>query len=100
MLGGGGSSDGPTGVMITADLTPAEAAELDPPPSLVISTEGRKSRIEHWNGSRWRLVHAPFGSNDALVGFSATAWNDAWAVGSYGLGGNNIAKYSHALAAS
>jgi hypothetical protein len=65
----------------------------------VISTEGRKSRIEHWNGSRRRLVHAPFGSNDALVGFSATAWNDAWAVGSYGLGGNNIAKYSHALAA-
>jgi phosphoenolpyruvate-protein phosphotransferase len=30
MLGGGGSSEAPTGVVIAADLTPAEAAELDP----------------------------------------------------------------------
>lgn len=30
MLGGGGSSEGLTGVVIAADLTPAEAAELDP----------------------------------------------------------------------
>lgn len=30
MLGGGDSSDGLTGVVIAADLTPAEAAELDP----------------------------------------------------------------------
>jgi multiphosphoryl transfer protein len=30
MLGGGDSSEGPTGVVIAADLTPAEAAELDP----------------------------------------------------------------------
>jgi multiphosphoryl transfer protein len=30
MLGGGESSVGPTGVVIAADLTPAEAAELDP----------------------------------------------------------------------
>jgi hypothetical protein len=58
-----------------------------------------KSRIEHWNGTRWRLIHGPFGSNDPLVGFSATAWNDAWAVGSYGQGSNRVAKYSHALAA-
>jgi phosphoenolpyruvate-protein phosphotransferase/dihydroxyacetone kinase phosphotransfer subunit len=30
MLGGGENSAGPTGVVIAADLTPAEAAELDP----------------------------------------------------------------------
>ena len=30
MLGGRDSSEGPTGVVIAADLTPAEAAELDP----------------------------------------------------------------------
>jgi multiphosphoryl transfer protein len=30
MLGGGDNSAGPTGVVIAADLTPAEAAELDP----------------------------------------------------------------------
>jgi hypothetical protein len=66
----------------------------------VVSGEDQlRTRIEHWNGTRWRLVHAPFGSNDPLAGFSATAWNDAWAVGSYGLGDNRVAKYSHALAA-
>jgi hypothetical protein len=65
----------------------------------VLSDQGKKSRIEYWNGTRWRLVHQPFGSNDALLGFGATAWNDAWAVGSYGLGDSRVAKYSHALAA-
>lgn len=66
---------------------------------VVSGEDQQRSRIEHWNGTRWRLVHAPFGSNDPLAGFSATAWNDAWAVGSYGLGDSRVAKYSHALAA-
>lgn len=40
-------------------------------------------RAAFWNGERWRFVPAPFGSKDPLAGFDATAWNDAWAVGSY-----------------
>lgn len=65
----------------------------------VIGQASSRSRIEHWNGTRWRLVPAPFGSNDPLTAFSATAWNDAWAVGSYSQPGNEVVKLSHALAA-
>jgi hypothetical protein len=57
------------------------------------------SFIEHWNGTRWRHVRDPFGMSDPIAAFSATAWNDAWAVGSYAQGGNEVAKYSYALAA-
>lgn len=42
-----------------------------------------RSVLEQWNGSGWRAVPAPFGPDDPLLGFSATAGNDAWAVGSY-----------------
>jgi hypothetical protein len=55
--------------------------------------------VEHWNGTRWRKVPAPFGAGDFISGFSASAGNDAWAVGSYAHGGNTAAKYSHSLAA-
>lgn len=55
--------------------------------------------VEHWNGIRWRHVPTPFGQSDPIAGFSATAGNDAWAVGSYAQGGNIAAKYSRALAA-
>ncbi len=55
--------------------------------------------VEHWNGTRWRKVPAPFGSSDFISGFSASAGNDAWAVGSYAHGGSTAAKYSHSLAA-
>jgi hypothetical protein len=55
--------------------------------------------IEHWNGTRWQAVPPPFGSHDPIMGFGATAWNDAWAVGSYAHGGNRVASYSHGLAA-
>jgi hypothetical protein len=55
--------------------------------------------VEHWNGTRWRKVPAPFGSTDFITGFSASAGSDAWAVGSYARGGSTAAKYSHALAA-
>jgi hypothetical protein len=57
------------------------------------------SVIAHWDGAHWRAVPAPFGRSDPLTGFSATAWNDAWAVGSYARGGNTAAKFSHSLAA-
>jgi hypothetical protein len=59
----------------------------------------RPSLIEHWNGTRWQAVPAPFGPNDPITGFSATAWNNAWAVGSYAQGGTKWVKYSHPLAA-
>jgi len=66
---------------------------------VVTTRNSRETRIEYWDGTGWRLVHAPFGSNDPPAGFSATSWNDAWAVGSFGRGGNRVATYSHALAA-
>ena len=83
-------------------LTLDKVAATGPSSVWVVSSgaqDGLRSRIEYWNGRRWRLVYAPFGSNDPLLGFSATAGNDAWAVGSYGLGGNTVVKESHALAA-
>lgn len=63
------------------------------------SSPARSSLIEHWNGTRWQHVPPPFGRSDPLAGFSATGWRDAWAVGSYGQGGNAVTKYSHPLAA-
>jgi hypothetical protein len=60
---------------------------------------GGSSVIEHWNGRRWQEVPAPFGASDPISGFGATAWNDAWAVGSYGQGGNTVSKFSYPLAA-
>jgi hypothetical protein len=63
------------------------------------SAPGFSSLIEHWNGTRWQEVPPPFGRSDPLASFGATGWDDAWAVGSYGEGGNAVAKYSHALAA-
>ena len=59
----------------------------------------RPVAIEHWNGFRWRAAPSPFGASDPFVGFSATAWNDAWAVGSYSPSGNEVAKFSRPLAA-
>src|SRR5205823_5924533 len=44
-------------------------------------------------------VSPPFGLHDPLADFSATGWNDAWPVGSYGAGGNEYEKYSYPLAA-
>ena len=55
--------------------------------------------LEHWNGSRWQAAPSPFGATDPFSGFSATAWNDAWAVGSYAGRGNEVTKFSRPLAA-
>jgi hypothetical protein len=52
------------------------------------------AQIEHWDGARWQAVPAPFGPADPLRGFSATAADDAWAVGSYSRG-----RHSRTLAA-
>jgi hypothetical protein len=52
------------------------------------------SQIEHWDGTSWRSVPAPFGPRDPLTAFSATSADDAWAVGSYRKG-----KHSQTLAA-
>ena len=44
----------------------------------------RRSEAEHfWDGKSWQSVPPPFGPLDPLKGFSASAWNDAWAVGNY-----------------
>ena len=37
--------------------------------------------IEHWDGTRWRVVSSPSGSYDFLEGVAALATNDVWAVG-------------------
>lgn len=63
------------------------------------SATGLPSMIEHWNGTHWQKIPLPFGRSDALAGFSASASDDAWAVGSYAQGGNTAAKFSHSLAA-
>lgn len=61
---------------------------------LEVRRDSEAIRAAFWNGERWRFVPAPFGSHDPLEGFDATAWNDAWAVGSY-----REARLSHSLAA-
>ncbi|PZS01692.1 MAG: hypothetical protein DLM69_04740 [Candidatus Chloroheliales bacterium] len=47
-----------------------------------------KSLTEHWNGSQWSIVPAPFLGDfeDRLLAVSALAPNDAWAVGDYRAG--------------
>jgi hypothetical protein len=37
--------------------------------------------IEHWNGRRWRLVHAPIPPGATLESVSASRSGDAWVVG-------------------
>lgn len=85
-------------------LTLDKVVATGPSSVWVVSTgqqepSGSPSIIEHWNGTRWQSVRPPFGRSDPLMGFGATGWNDAWAVGSYAQGGNPVVKYSHSLAA-
>jgi hypothetical protein len=37
--------------------------------------------VEHWNGRRWRLAHAPIPPGATLESVSASGAGDAWAVG-------------------
>jgi len=39
--------------------------------------------IEHWDGQSWQRIPRPFGRHDPTLHFSASAADDAWAVGSY-----------------
>jgi hypothetical protein len=45
----------------------------------------RRTLIEHWNGTRWKVVPSPsLGTDDNLLyGVAAVAPNDVWAVGVY-----------------
>ena len=44
-----------------------------------------RTLIEHWNGSRWRIVHSPnvgtSSLSNTLYGVAAVSGSDAWAVG-------------------
>jgi hypothetical protein len=42
-----------------------------------------EKRIEHWDGQNWQRIPRPFGPDDPTFHFSASAADDAWAVGSY-----------------
>ena len=42
-----------------------------------------ENRIEHWDGQSWQRIPRPFGRHDPTFHFSASAADDAWAVGSY-----------------
>ena len=50
-----------------------------------VGTGSDQTLIEHWNGSKWRIVPSPNGSQfgSRLFGVAALSANDAWAVGSY-----------------
>jgi hypothetical protein len=45
------------------------------------TTTANAPLIEHWNGSRWKIIANPTSVTTGLVGVSADAANDAWAVG-------------------
>jgi hypothetical protein len=60
---------GPSSAWVVAEALPSRA-----PGSSV---------LQFWNGTTWHAVPAPFGPKDPILGFTATAWDDAWAVGSY-----------------
>jgi len=46
--------------------------------------------IEHWNGSKWRIVPSPNFDlrNNYLTGLTVVSTNDVWAVGGYANSGN------------
>src|SRR5258708_1439380 len=43
------------------------------------------TRIEHWNGKKWKVVPSPnpMGIDSYLSGVAGVSANDVWAVGSY-----------------
>ena len=57
--------------------------------------------LEYWDGKRWTRIPPPFGPSDSMRGFAATSGSDAWATGSYALGGHDAfgKHYAAALAA-
>ncbi len=51
--------------------------------------------IEHWNGSRWKIVASPKSVTTGLAGVSADAANDAWAVGENFVGDTDVTLAEH-----
>ena len=39
--------------------------------------------VEHWDGTSWTSIRAPFGPHAPIAGFTATTGGNAWAVGAY-----------------
>ncbi|MDQ3930362.1 MAG: hypothetical protein M3328_14615 [Chloroflexota bacterium] len=56
------------------------------------SNKGRRTLIEHWNGSAWSTVSSsnPSTYNNVLLGVAAIAANDVWAVGAYSINGTSM----------
>jgi hypothetical protein len=79
-------------------VEPDKVVATGPSSVWVVSRQDESSVVEHWDGARWHSVPSPFGPSDPIADFSATAWNDAWAVGSWGVG-QGEGNYSHPLAA-
>lgn len=50
--------------------------------------------IEHWNGSRWRIVPSPNSSSiDVLSGVAAVSSSDVWAVGTSNMLGETLIEH-------
>jgi hypothetical protein len=49
-----------------------------------VGSAGSSTLIEHWNGSKWRIVPSPDGPSapSTLSALTALSANDVWAVGS------------------
>jgi hypothetical protein len=49
---------------------------------------------EHWDGRRWRIVPSPSPTgDDVLLGAATLSRNDAWTVGDYSPGGQNLIEH-------
>ena len=59
---------------------------------------GDAPMMEHWNGHRWRLVNTPYVPGTAvslLESATGSSASDAWAVGTYQVGGQSLALIEH-----
>jgi hypothetical protein len=61
------------------------------------SSEVKRTLIEHWNGSSWKIVSSPNfnGEGDGLDAVAAVSASDAWAVGSATLNGTPQSLTEH-----
>ncbi len=71
-------------VALSANNIWAVGYSLYPPPSSGGSSYDR-TLVEHWNGTRWRVVSSPnpVSSTSIFTGITASSLNNAWAVGYY-----------------
>lgn len=63
-----------------------------------ITTTEEHNMIQHWDGTKWRIVPSPaFNTNvDFLIGVSAISATDIWAVGSYTIPNAEGSPYQNA----